>query len=275
LQLGWVNIPQSNRWGLRVTKLFISYSHKDESLRDALETHLSLLKNQGIVQVWYDRKIEAGAEFAASIDENLANSQIILLLVSPDFLASTYCWGIEMTQAMEMHKRKAARVIPVILRACDWRLAPFGQLLAAPKDGKPVKSWPDLDEALYDVARQIRTVIENSAANPPKNSTVNQLKNSIAANIYCSHCGAVPGRQSTCTGQYTHHAFAQFGKYGAICSRCGIAAGTQSTCTGQYTHHHFIDAGSSPAYCRRCGELAGRQSTCTGQYTHHEFDVPI
>jgi hypothetical protein len=249
-----------------VVKLFVSYSHKDEVLRDALETHLSLLKNQGVIQVWYDRKIGAGTEFAASIDENLADSQIILLLISPDFLASAYCWGVEMTQAMQMHEKKTARIIPVILRACDWRSAPFGKLLAAPKDGKPIKSWPDLDEALYDVARQIRSVVENSPVLP-------QPKYPVMTRVFCSRCGATAGQQSRCTGQYTHHDFAQFGKFGALCSRCGVEAGTQSRCTGQYTHHHFIDAGASPAYCRRCGALAGAQSRCTGQYTHHEFCV--
>lgn len=250
-----------------MVKLFVSYSHKDEVLRDALETHLSLLKSQGVIQVWYDRKIGAGAEFAASIDENLADSQIILLLISPDFLASTYCWGVEMKQAMEMHEKKTARVIPVILRACDWRTAPFGKLLAAPKDGKPIKSWPDLDEALYDVARQIRAVVENAPARA-------QPEYLATEHIYCSRCGATAGRQSTCTGQYTHHVFSQFGEFGALCSRCGEVAGRQTICTGQYTHHAFINAGGSPPYCRRCGAPAGRQSMCTGQYTHHDFFVP-
>jgi len=145
-----------------MVKIFVSYSHKDEVFREALETHLSLLKNQGIIDVWHDRLIGPGDEFGSAIDRNLADADIVLLLVSSDFLSSSYCWGIEMKTAMERHEKKNAIVIPVIIRACDWHSAPFGKLLAAPKDGKPIKSWQDSDEALYDVDRQIRTAVEKT-----------------------------------------------------------------------------------------------------------------
>lgn len=250
-----------------MVKVFVSYSHKDEILRDGLETHLSLLKNQGVIQVWHDRRIGAGDDFATSIDDNLADSQIILLLVSPDFLASSYCWGVEMKQAMALHEKKIARVIPVILRACDWRSAPFGKLLAVPKDGKPVKSWSDIDEAFHDVARRIRAVVEN-------NAVLAQPRRPMTAQVYCSRCGAAAGTRTECTGSYTHHDFTRFGKFGAFCRRCGASAGIRTTCTGSYTHHDFIDAGESPAYCARCGASAGAPSICTGSYTHHQFRVP-
>jgi hypothetical protein len=144
-----------------LVKVFVSYSHGDEPLRLALEKHLSLLKNQGVIDVWNDRRIEPGQEFADTINSNLSDAQIILLLVSSDFLASSYCWGIEMNLAMQKHESGAARVIPIILRACDWHSAPFGKLMAAPRDGKPVRSWADLDEALYDVALKIRSAVES------------------------------------------------------------------------------------------------------------------
>ena len=94
-----------------MVKVFISYSHKDENLRDALETHLALLKHQGVIQVWYDRQIGAGEEFDSSINRNLDDAQIILLLISPDFLASSYCWGVEVTRAMERHEARSAQVV--------------------------------------------------------------------------------------------------------------------------------------------------------------------
>jgi hypothetical protein len=143
--------------------LFFSYSHKDEALRDKLEVHLAMLKRQGVIETWHDRRIAAGDEFAGRIGEELERADIILLLVSPDFLASDYCYDIEMARAMERHEAREARVIPVVLRPCDWHGAPFGKLTAAPKDGKPVSTWPDLDEAFLDIVKAIKT----AAGAPP------------------------------------------------------------------------------------------------------------
>jgi hypothetical protein len=132
--------------------IFFSYSHIDENLRDKLEEHLSLLKHQGLIESWHDRRIVAGSNIDDEINENLEKADVILLLVSSSFIASNYCYGREMKRAMERHQDKSARVIPVILRPCDWHTAPFGSLLAAPKDGKAVTTWADQDEAFTDVA---------------------------------------------------------------------------------------------------------------------------
>ncbi len=136
--------------------VFFSYSHKDEALRDQLESHLALLKNQGLIEAWYDRRILPGSEVDDSIFGKLESADIILLLVSSDFISSPYCYSREMTRAMERHDAGEARVIPVILRHCDWQTAPFGNLMAVPRDGKPVTSWTDMDEAFTDVTRQVR-----------------------------------------------------------------------------------------------------------------------
>lgn len=136
--------------------VFFSYSHADEDLRDQLEKQLSMLKRQGVIETWHDRRIGAGEDIHRSIDERINSDDIILLLVSPDFLASDYCYDIEMTRAMERYEMGEAVVIPVILRACDWHHAPFGKLKAVPRDGKPVTSWPDRDEAFLQVAKAIR-----------------------------------------------------------------------------------------------------------------------
>lgn len=141
-------------------EVFYSYSHRDERLREKLETHLSLLKRQGIIAGWHDRRIAAGTEWAGAIDEHLNTAQIVLLLISPDFLASDYCYDLEMTRAMERHDAGEARVIPIILRSVDWRGAPFARLQALPKDGKPVTEWPNRDAAFTDVAKGIRAVVE-------------------------------------------------------------------------------------------------------------------
>ena len=139
-----------------VATIFFSYSHVDESLRDQLEVHLAMLKRQGLIEAWHDRRIKAGDDVDVSIAAELERAEVILLLVSPDFLASKYCYDVEMSRAMERQQAGDARVIPVILRHCDWHDAPFGKLVAAPKDGKPIKSWPDTDAAFLDVVSMIR-----------------------------------------------------------------------------------------------------------------------
>lgn len=144
-------------------ELFYSYTHKDESLRDELEKHLSVLKHQGLISGWHDRKIGAGKEWEGEIDKHLNSARIVLLLISSDFLASGYCYGVETKRALERHTAGEARVIPVILRPCDWQHSPIGKLLALPKDGFAVTSWRNLDEAFTDVAKGIRAAIEELA----------------------------------------------------------------------------------------------------------------
>lgn len=139
-------------------KVFFSYAHQDEHLRDELAKHLKILERNGIIQGWHDRRITPGMEWKGQIDQELELAQIILLLISPDFLNSDYCWDIELRKAMERHEAKNAIVIPVILRQCPWKLGAFAKLQALPKDAKPVTSWPDRDEALANVADGILKV---------------------------------------------------------------------------------------------------------------------
>ncbi|MES2942624.1 MAG: toll/interleukin-1 receptor domain-containing protein [Pseudomonadota bacterium] len=143
-----------------MAKVFFSYSHKDEALRDEFEVHLAMLKREGAISAWHDRKILPGTELNGEINARLNESEVILLLVSPDFLASAYCYDIEVGRAMEMHEQGRAKVIPVILRPCDWQAsAPFAKLLAVPTDGKPVVKWPDRDDAWLNVVQQLRAAL--------------------------------------------------------------------------------------------------------------------
>jgi TIR domain len=140
-------------------KLFIAYSHVDELMKQELVKHLSSLSRSGIVQEWHDRRIEPGADWNWDIDRHLNHSDIILLLISADFIHSEYCYGVEMKRALERHECSEARVIPVILRPCDWHALPFGTIQAIPKDGKAVTTWSNQDEAYTDIARGVRAVI--------------------------------------------------------------------------------------------------------------------
>jgi hypothetical protein len=148
-----------------MAEVFFSYSHKDEDLRDRLEAHLSMLRREGTIETWHDRRISAGDEWKGQIDEGLERADVILLLVSADFLSSYYCFDVEVKRAMQRHEAGEARVIPIILKFCDWHSAPFGKLQAAPKDGKPVVSWTDLDEAFLNVVQMLRNAI--SSTNKP------------------------------------------------------------------------------------------------------------
>lgn len=150
-----------------MASVFFSYSHADEALRDQLEKQLSLLKRQGIIDVWHDRRIGAGEDFAEQIDRHIESDDIILLLVSSDFLNSDYCYEKEMMRAMERHHAGEAIVIPVILRACDWHGGPFGKLNASPPDGRPVTQFPDRDQALLEVAKAVRAAAEKLGKKVP------------------------------------------------------------------------------------------------------------
>lgn len=136
-------------------------------MRNQLEIQLSMLKRQGIIETWHDRRIAAGQEIHGGISRNLEESDVILLLVSPDFLASDYCYDKEMLRGMERHERGEAIVIPVILRACDWHHAPFGKLNATPPDGKPVRQAVDIDQAFLEVAKAIREAVQRLPSRGP------------------------------------------------------------------------------------------------------------
>ncbi|WP_437330328.1 toll/interleukin-1 receptor domain-containing protein [Sorangium sp. So ce381] len=125
-----------------------------------MEIHLALLEREGLLQSWHDRRIAAGDARASQIDKNLGEAEVILLLVSADFLASDYCFDSEMTRALERHDAGQARVIPVLLRPTDWHSAPFARLQVLPKDARPVTLWQNRDEAWTDVTLGIRRAVE-------------------------------------------------------------------------------------------------------------------
>ncbi len=143
----------------QAVRLFYSYSHRDESLRNELETHLKLLQRLGLIETWQDRKIEAGDEWKRKIDDNLERADIILLLVSADFIASDYCYEKEMARALKREKDGEARVIPVIVRDVSLKGAPFEGLQYLPKDGRAVTEWESKDSAWRNVSEGIERVV--------------------------------------------------------------------------------------------------------------------
>jgi internalin A len=122
--------------------------------------HLKILQRERLIDTWHDRKIEAGEDWKEKIDENLERADIILLLVSADFIASEYCYEKELGRALERHTAGEARVIPVILRDVDWKKARFAHLGVLPKDGRAVMTWPNKDSAWRNVGEGIARVVE-------------------------------------------------------------------------------------------------------------------
>lgn len=145
--------------GEPVTILF-SYARRDEALRDELEKYLGPLKRSKRIICWHDRHIGAGRTWSLEISSHLDIADIILLLVSADFLASNYCNTVEVKRALERHDRGEVRVIPVILRPSDWTGESFARLQALPHDALPVVEWTSRDAAFYSIARGIKKVIE-------------------------------------------------------------------------------------------------------------------
>lgn len=150
--------------GAKPLSLFISYSHKDDEWRAKLDSHLALLKRQSVFDVWHDRRIGAGREWAGDINDALERASVVLLLVSADFLASDYCYDKEMKRALQRHDQGDARVVPVILRTCDWQSSDFGKLQAVPRDGRPIASHSDVDAAMTEVALALRRIAEEMRA---------------------------------------------------------------------------------------------------------------
>jgi hypothetical protein len=141
-------------------KIFLSYSHEDEAMKTQLDRNLIALKKNNRIEVWQDRAIMPGDVWNEEIKNALATADIILLLISVDFNNSKYIWENELNIALERHERKEARIIPVILRTCDWSDMPYAKLQALPTGARPISSFTDKDEAYTDVAKGIRMVVD-------------------------------------------------------------------------------------------------------------------
>lgn len=156
-------------------RVFISYSHRDSNALDRLHVHLASLRRDKLIQQWFDREILAGADLDRQISEQLETSDIFLLLVSPDFLASDYCIDRELARALERHDEGTARVIPVIIEPCDWKMSKLGNLKAVPQDGKPVSEWTNTNNAYLDIVSEIRRILKD----PLPHSTMVSLPDEI------------------------------------------------------------------------------------------------
>jgi hypothetical protein len=158
------SVGLANAPGSEALRLFISYSHVDQSRKNELVKHLEPLKRLNLVETWHDGVLKPGDEWEEEILDQLENADIILLLVSIDFINSEFCYDRELERALEPHSEGDAVVIPVILRSCHWQQTPFAKLQALPKEAKAINSWSDRDEAFTNVIEGIRSVAEELLA---------------------------------------------------------------------------------------------------------------
>ena len=141
-------------------RIFLSYAHADEDLKKELDTHLVPLRRSGKIETWNDRELIIGQEWNKEILEELNKADIILLLISKDFIASQYIWEKELEIAMKRHEKGTAKVVPVIVKNCLWQEMPFAKLQALPKNAKPVMSYEDRDDAFTEIAMSVKKLVE-------------------------------------------------------------------------------------------------------------------
>lgn len=148
-------------------RLFYSYSRRDESLLVELNERLLNSKGEAPTEIFWYRDLSPGAERHPETVAGLKEADVVLLLVSPDFLASRYCQQVELPTSLTLHNCGLAVVIPVIIRACSWQNTPLARLQAIPPDGTPLFELPDRDAALGDAARRVIRVVESIRAGEP------------------------------------------------------------------------------------------------------------
>lgn len=137
-------------------KAFISYSHKDSNYLERLKVHLAQMKRDGQITDWTDEEIHAGGSLNNEISNVLNSSELFFALLSPDYIASNYCYNKEFETAQRMQEDGKIIIVPIILEPCDWQRTPFGNLKALPKDGKAVSEWTNPNNAFMNVIDELR-----------------------------------------------------------------------------------------------------------------------
>jgi hypothetical protein len=158
---------------MRASRLFYSYSSRDEKLRTELDAHLAPLEHDGLILPWSSRAIPAGTEWDRAIRRELESADIILLLISATFMQSDYIRSVELSRALERHERGDAVVIPVILRPCDWKTQRFARLQALPPGAAPVTSRRDRHRAWTEVVLGVRQIAERLSSDSSKAQPLN------------------------------------------------------------------------------------------------------
>lgn len=149
------------------TEAFISYAHVDDRRRERLHKHLAMLRRDGLLSEWSDHEILPGDRFADQIDAALERAGLFLALLSPDYLASSYCYEKEFQRAQELNDVGHLRIVGVVVEPCDWRNSPFAELVVLPKDGRAIPDWTNENTAFLNVVEELRRVLQQPGPPSP------------------------------------------------------------------------------------------------------------
>ncbi len=169
------------RVGIVAYTVFISYAHEDKPFLAGLLKHLSILLKQGLISKWSDSDILPGTEWRSQIMKHVRTDQIVLLLISADFIASDFCYSIEMNEALKRHEAGEARVIPILVRPTIWQDAPFAELQILPSDARAISTWSDRDSAYIDVVAGIKRVVQDLQASTNANSNTQSKAENLSS----------------------------------------------------------------------------------------------
>ncbi|RYD52603.1 MAG: toll/interleukin-1 receptor domain-containing protein [Sphingobacteriales bacterium] len=161
-------------------KAFISYSHKDEAFLDRLHTHLAQLRRDGILSTWTDEQIPAGSQLDQIISRELESAQVFIALLSPDYIASNYCYEKEFESALKRVEAGDLIIVPIILESCEWLSTPFGKFKALPKDGKAISTWQNANTAFLNITQELRKLL-TSTGTPPSDLTLPNNQDTVSS----------------------------------------------------------------------------------------------
>ena len=165
-------------------RVFYGYSRQDEPFRAKLEAHLGVLHRLGLIEGWHEGATEPGREWAPAVRRRLEEADIVVLLVSADFLSSDTAWSVEMRSALQRHWEGLAHVLPVLVRPVDLIGAPFAELQSLPETGGSIATHPNEDEAWAEIAAGIRRIVTRlSSAGPVESPPVRPLGAPTAASL--------------------------------------------------------------------------------------------
>ena len=148
-------------------EVFCCYAREDQKMLAQLKKHLAPLERQGQIMIWSDTNLTAGDEWEKDLQKHLESADTFLLLISPSFMDSDYCYGTEMKRAIKRHNEASAAVIPILLRPTFWQNAPFAELQLIPTEAKPVTKWPNRDDAFHHITEQINRIVSAFSSHQP------------------------------------------------------------------------------------------------------------
>jgi hypothetical protein len=151
---------------MNLPSVFVSYSHKDESWKNRLVTHLKVLEGEGVLDVWDDRRIEAGADWLPEIEQAIQRASVAIFLISAHFLTSDFIRHEEIPRLLERRQKEGLRVIPLIVRPCAWTEVKWlAAIQARPKDGRPLSrvGQDRVDEDLAALAKEVAGIVRRGA----------------------------------------------------------------------------------------------------------------